>query len=584
MKKSMLMIAVLAMSALAMVSCKKDKEENNGNGITTIFAKMDGSKTGGEKTHLGGTGEDGYTATLWSTGDKVGVFTGTGEPTEYTLTNGENTSNATFSGATLLGGAPYCAFYPYKKSFTATRSGDSYTVTFTLPRKQTYQAPKGDNPTFAEATAPMIAYSTDGSNYTFKNVMGTLKVDLTGTGKISKLVLTDNNSGAMLYGTATVSVSGEAHNEPVATFTGGGNKLTLDCNGVELDAVNATSFYFVVPVGTLGTNGFKIDVYDMAYQINSTIDRSYVSGNIIQRNVISSMKVEGLSLPASGTIEGVLSGVFSVSAEKKVSFSKGNLQYKASDNTWRFAENQWDYVGGTEGDEKEAGTVYENGIKCKNNLISSTYDGWIDLFGWGTSGYNHGATNYQPWSTSLQNTSELYYAYGNRDMNLADCDGTADWGYNKIENGGNVEDGGWFTLSKSEWDYIFNGRTNAANLYTFVTTGTMKGCLVIAPDGKPKPKSSYNTDTWATDEENYGYVCFPPTGARTATTPTQQDPGSINYYTLSDNGYYWLSSATGDSDSAWRTNFSSSGFFGSNSSAKGGRYQGFSVRLVRYVN
>lgn len=332
---------------------------------------------------------------------------------------------------------------------------------------------------------------------------------------------------------------------------------------MELDAVNATSFYFVVPVGTLGANGFKIDVYDMAYQINSTIDRSYVSGNIIQRNVISSMKVEGLSVPASGPIAGVLSGKFSVSAEKKVSFSQGNLQYKASDNTWRFAGNQYEVIGGG------------------NANVGPEYGGYIDIFGWGTSGYNHGATNYQPWSTSLQNTSDLYYAYGNRDMNLADCDGTADWGYNKIENGGNVEDGGWFTLSKSEWDYIFNGRKNASDLYKFgVKVGDVSNCLVIAPDGKTTPSNSYNDDAWATAQSN-GYVCFPPTGARTASE------SSISYYGLSDNGYYWLSSATGDSNSAWRTYFSSSGFYGSytpKSSAPGGRYQGFSVRLVRYVN
>lgn len=44
-----------------------------------------------------------------------------------------------------------------------------------------------------------------------------------------------------------------------------------------------------------------------------------------------------------GTIcatEGALSGLFSVSADKQVYFSKGDLQYQASTDTWRFAENQ----------------------------------------------------------------------------------------------------------------------------------------------------------------------------------------------------------------------------------------------------
>lgn len=51
----------------------------------------------------------------------------------------------------------------------------------------------------------------------------------------------------------------------------------------------------------------------------------------------------------------------------KVYFSQGNLQYQASTNTWRFANNQYDYVGSA------------------NSNISSSNSGWIDLFGWATS-------------------------------------------------------------------------------------------------------------------------------------------------------------------------------------------------------
>ena len=102
----------------------------------------------------------------------------------------------------------------------------------------------------------------------------------------------------------------------------------------------------------------------------------------------------------------------------KVYFSKGNLQYKASTNTWQFAANQYDYIGNA------------------NSNISSSYSGWIDLFGWGTSGYNHGANCYQPWSTSQ--TDSDYYAYGQYTYDLYDQTGKADWGYNAISNGGNV--------------------------------------------------------------------------------------------------------------------------------------------------
>ena len=80
---------------------------------------------------------------------------------------------------------------------------------------------------------------------------------------------------------------------------------------------------------------------------------------------------------------GILPGGFSVSANQQVQFSQGNLQYIGSAATpyWHFAENQWDYLGTTTG----------------QNSSNENVD--RDLFGWGTSGYNHGAICYQPWST-----------------------------------------------------------------------------------------------------------------------------------------------------------------------------------------
>ena len=68
--------------------------------------------------------------------------------------------------------------------------------------------------------------------------------------------------------------------------------------------------------------------------------------------------------------DGAIRAEFSVSDSTKVYFSQGNLQYQASTNTWRFAEHQFDIVG------------------FDNKNISEKYNGWIDLFGWGTSGYS----------------------------------------------------------------------------------------------------------------------------------------------------------------------------------------------------
>ena len=194
---------------------------------------------------------------------------------------------------------------------------------------------------------------------------------------------------------------------------------------------------------------------------------------------------------------GCINGLFSVSATQQVFFSKGNLQYKASTNTWRFAENQWCFVGGTE-DGNSYGNVYENGVICDNTLISSTYDGWIDLFGWATSGYDHGASCYQPWSTD--DRYWLYEAYGYWYYNLHDQTGKADWGYNSISNGGNAVDI-WRTLKIDEWKYLFDTRNTSSGIrYVKAQVNEVNG-VVLLPD-------SWNSNNYNLNDVNSGAASY----------------------------------------------------------------------------
>ena len=179
--------------------------------------------------------------------------------------------------------------------------------------------------------------------------------------------------------------------------------------------------------------------------------------------------------PQNDYPEGAINGLFTINENgDQVYFSQGNLQYQASTRKWRFAEFQWDYIG-----NDTCGTVYENGVKCDNTLASPHYDGWIDLYGWGTSGYNHGATCYYPWSPSHDPSD--YFAYGNYDGNLFDQTGQADWGYNAIINGGNTENS-WRTLTDSEWDYVLNTRSTSSGIrYTMANLNNVNG-VVLVPD------------------------------------------------------------------------------------------------------
>lgn len=266
---------------------------------------------------------------------------------------------------------------------------------------------------------------------------------------------------------------------------------------------------------------------------------------------------------------GILSGEFSVSDTKKVRFSQGNLQYQASTGTWRFAEHQWDMIGDD------------------NENISPNYDGWIDLFGWGTSGWNSGANAYQPYSTSPD--PEDYYPGGSYENDLTGDYANADWGvYNKISNGGNKA-GLWRTLTKDEWEYLIEGRENAASKYGVACVNGVNG-LVLLPDSWTLPNglsftsgegdidnkdqaadvyktvNSYTTSEWARLEA-YGAVFLPAAGNR---------DGS-DVYDVGD-GNYWSSSASYGSYASYL-------YFGSFYAGMylSSHYHGRSVRLVRVL-
>ena len=280
-----------------------------------------------------------------------------------------------------------------------------------------------------------------------------------------------------------------------------------------------------------------------------------------------------------GVPTGAINGLFTVNESgDQVCFSQGNLQYQASTNTWRFAENQWDYVG-----DDVYGNVYENGIKCDNSLISSTYFGWIDLFGWGTSGYDHGAVCYQPWSTSVTNGD--YYAYGVCEYNLYDQTGKADWGYNSITNGGNQENQ-WRTLSDEEWSFVlFERGTASGGRFAKAIVNNIEG-VILLPDNWNHSyyflnncnqcSAAYNSNIFSIEDWNTltgnGLVFLPASGNRIG----------LSYHNPYPYGYYWSSSyvpMNGFTDNAIELWFSSNSLNLVNGNS--GRCIGCCVRLVQ---
>ena len=180
--------------------------------------------------------------------------------------------------------------------------------------------------------------------------------------------------------------------------------------------------------------------------------------------------------------EGALPGGFTINANgDKIQFSKGNLQYNAmlgthatadgtAQGTWRFAENQWETIS-----------------KEDNDQASSTFDGWIDNFAWGTSGYNDKypymtSTDYEDYLGLVTKEEE---SWGTK-YDATDIIGTNyDWGvYNAISNGGNKANV-WRALTQDEIKYL-----TARNNGTLWGVGVVNGVIgiIFLPDDWSTPQ------------------------------------------------------------------------------------------------
>ena len=219
--------------------------------------------------------------------------------------------------------------------------------------------------------------------------------------------------------------------------------------------------------------------------------------------------------------DGALPGLFTINENgDKVRFSQGNLQYQASTRKWRFAKHQYDYVG-TQIDDGR-GHIGGNVIGSDNCYINAAYNGWIDLFGWGTGSYpTMTSTNYMEYETFV------------------------DWGVNAISNGNNVAHL-WRTLSGAEWDYLLNSRANASAKRALGSVNGVHG-LILLPDIWTLPwgcafndgstsevedwsRNTYTFDKWAAMEAA-GAVFLPAAGGR----------WGKRVYNSMENGYYWSS-------------------------------------------
>ncbi len=250
-------------------------------------------------------------------------------------------------------------------------------------------------------------------------------------------------------------------------------------------------------------------------------------------------------------------GTFSVAADKKVTFSSGNLQYTQSTDTWSFAENQWDYIGT---DNVSGGSVSSDPTEGDYKHGTALADK-IDLFGWSTSATKFGVST----STDYENGYSGSFV---------------DWGTNKI---GNDAPNTWRTLTEDEWLYLCWERPNYSNLRGVAQINGVNGLILLSdgwtcPDGvtfRSGFHDSFGVDYYAAYQtftanqwskmEQQGAVFLPAAGFRDCCFVG--DVGSC--------GHYWSSTpSTSNARCLYFTSSEVDMFYGL-------RYYGQSVRLVK---
>ena len=220
-----------------------------------------------------------------------------------------------------------------------------------------------------------------------------------------------------------------------------------------------------------------------------TIGNEIISESNYQFTVTSNVSLVAHFVNGPQPPVGAIDGKFTIDGNgNKVLFSQGNLQYNKSTQVWSFMEHQYDRV---ETANQDVGDNYAN-----QNIIS--------LFGWGTSGYHNSSDpyneNYQPWCTSIDRVNETYNTYGygpshnmSWEDNLTGSSAHYDWGaHNRITVNGSNTVNTWRTLTKDEWDYVFNSR-NASTVngvanarFTKARVNNVCG-IVLFPDNYTHP-------------------------------------------------------------------------------------------------
>ena len=403
--------------------------------------------------------------------------------------------------------APYYASYPYQ----ATSANGSYTIT--LPAEQTYRKNEAGQQIL---DAPMAAYSADGNKLKFRNICSILALKvIPSSSATTKVLRIEVSANQPLWG--DISFQNDLNSDPytLSSCTNGGNTVTLMCNN---ETVPSTGKIFNIALPVVENATFAIKVYTQEGTFNDSYSYTRTqTGNVsFAKNTIHqvplTLNIEERSTPLD---------LFTInSTGSTVSFAATNLIY--SNSVWGFSTNPWSYIS--------QNTSINNATNC-------------DLFGFSTDS-QYGTTC---WSKYTGNGS------------LMGSDKTfVDWGNALGTNSG------WYTLTSTEWLYVFNTRTNTVT-FNSTSMGTLRWVranvsgvngVILFPDGNVtlnvsdkslvKPgrfisattsDNTFTADEWNNAFKPAGCVFLPAISGFRYSTDLKE-----NYFTGNNFGnvcYYW---------------------------------------------
>lgn len=424
------------------------------------------------------------------------------------------------------------ALYPAADKVDYTSSG-KYNVE--LPRVQRYVVDNSGN----QHIEALMAACGRGSQLQFVNLCSLLKVTVPAGVTVLNIDVNTTDSSAAMSGKGEVSFD---DNTPQFAFKSADTfpYTRLDC-GTGVCRTDRT-YYVVVPpfenkkltITVCGFIGGKKFRHTFTQSTNATLLSSQYAPSVLPAYTFQSVD----SLYA-GT--DVLCEPFSVTKSKKKYFSKGNLQFRSSPYEFRIANSQYEVIG------------------AANNAISGNNPNWIDLFGWGTSGYSTCAV---PWENSYDNSVYKVDADGTYNMSP-----TTDWGTNL---------GDWITVTKQYWEVMLQDRSQASDKTGMAVIGNTHHGLVVLPDYwvlpngcrfAPSGINQYTFSQWNAMEAA-GALFLPAAGRREGSNVMEVD----------SKGYYWTGTRK-DRSEVYSLQFGNT--LSSISITPDQPHLGYSVRLVK---